>query len=341
MTQRRTRLTARDVKGAWAIIPTPAKSNASDWRATDTVDLDETARVVEALIKSGVDGILSLGTLGECAALTLAEKRAFIGTAVDAARGRVPIFAGTTGLNTRETIAQTRVARDLGADGTMVGPGMWNKPEANMAAQFYRDLAEAVPEMPICVYANSFVFKFDFPPPFWAQVAEIPQVISAKTASAATYLRDQRAAKGRIRLMPMDAEFYAAARLDPDTAVAFWSSSAACGPAPAVALRDFVEAAKRSGDWSQALALTDKMSAAILPTIAYGDWEQFQIHNTALEKGRMDAAGWMTAGPNRPPYHVVPEKIKEYGRIAGEAWAALQREYDPVVKKSRAAIGAI
>jgi trans-o-hydroxybenzylidenepyruvate hydratase-aldolase len=337
MTIRRTRLTAADVKGAWAIIPTPATSNASDWRSTDTVDLDETARVVEALIASGVDGILSLGTLGECAALSVAEKQAFIKTLVETARGRVPVFAGTTALGTREAIAQTRAAYDLGADGTMVGPGMWNKPDANMAAQFYRDLAEAVPEMPVCIYANSFVFKFDFPPPFWAQVAEIPQVICAKIASAATYLRDQKASKGRIRLMPMDAEFYAAARLDPETAVAFWSSSASCGPAPAVALRELVAAAKVSGDWSAALALTDKMTTAVLPTICYGDWEQFQIHNTALEKGRMDAAGWMVAGPNRPPYHVVPDRIKEFGRIAGESWAALQREYEPLVQKMREA----
>ena len=139
----------------------------------------------------------------------------------------------------------------------------------------------------------------------------------------------------------MDAEFYAAARLDPDTAVAFWSSSASCGPAPAIALREFIAEAKITGDWSKALSLTDKMGAAVLPTICYGDWEMFQIHNTALEKLRMDAAGWLHAGPNRPPYQLVPDKIKEYGRIAGESWAALQKEYDPVVKKLRATIGAI
>jgi trans-o-hydroxybenzylidenepyruvate hydratase-aldolase len=104
-------------------------------------------------------------------------------------------------------------------------------------------------------------------------VSELPQVISAKIASAGFYLRDQRASKRKIRLMPIDAEFYAAARLDPDTAVAFWSSSASCGPAPAIALREFVEQAKHTGDWSQALTLSDKMTAAALPTICYGDWE--------------------------------------------------------------------
>lgn len=328
MTQRKTRLTSDDIQGVWAIIPTPAKSNASDWRATDTVDLDETARATEAMIASGVNGILSLGTLGETSTLTWEEKRAFIATMVEVARGRVPIFAGTSTLSTRETIVQTRAALDLGADGTMIGPPMWNKPDVGMAVQFYRDIAEAVPGMPLCIYANSFVFKFEFPPPFWAQVAEIPQVVMAKTASAATYLRDLKASRGRIRLMPIDAEYYSAARLDPESAVAFWSSSASCGPAPVIALRDLVAAAKRTGDWSQARALTDKIGAAILPTIAYGDFNEFQIHNTALEKGRMDAAGWLRAGPNRPPHHVVPERIKEWGRLGGEAWAALQREYE-------------
>ena len=186
---RRTRLTADEIKGAWAIIPTPATIDASDWRATNTVDLDETARVVEAMIASGIDGILSLGTLGECATLNWEEKRGFIATMVETARGRVPIFAGTSTLSTRQTINETRGAFDLGADGTMIGPPMWNKPDVATAVQFFKDVADAVPGMAICAYANPFVFKFDFPPPFWAQVAAIPQVIMAKTASAGTYLR--------------------------------------------------------------------------------------------------------------------------------------------------------
>lgn len=325
--KRRDRLAAADIRGLWAIIPTPAKPNGSDWRATDTVDLDESARVTEAMIAAGVNGLLTLGTLGECPTLTCDEKRAFIGCIVEAARGRIPVFAGTTSLSTRETVRQTQVARDLGADGTMLGPPMWNKPDVGTAVQFFRDVAEAVPEIAICVYANPFVFKFDYPASFWAQVASIPQVVSAKTAGAGTYLRDLSASRGQIRLMPIDAEYYSAARLDPDSAVAFWSSSASCGPAPVIALRDLIAEAKRTGDWTRAKALHDRIGAAILPTIAYGDFNEFQMHNVALEKGRMDAAGWLKAGPNRPPHHVVPDRIRELGRLGGEAWAALQREF--------------
>jgi trans-o-hydroxybenzylidenepyruvate hydratase-aldolase len=322
-----TRLSVGDIKGAWAIMPTPATSTASDWRAQDTVDLDESARVVGALIDAGIDGILTLGTLGECGALSWAEKRSFMTTVAETARGRIPVFGGTTSLSTRDCVIQMREARDLGLDGTMCGPSMWNKPDVATAVQFYRDIAEAVPELAICIYANPFVFKFDFPTPFWGQVAAIPQVVSAKVAGYASLLRDLKASGGKIRFMPIDSEFYGAVRLAPEESCAFWSSGASCGPAPVIALRNMVEEARRSADWSRVAALSDEMASATLPIICYGNMTMFQEHNVSLEKGRMAAAGWMKPGPNRPPYQLAPDQVREYARIGGEAWAKLQRQY--------------
>src|SRR5882762_7678801 len=143
-------LTVGDIHGAWAIMPTPGKPDASDWRAEDTVDLDETARIVEALIAAGIDGILSLGTFGECSTLTWDEKRAFMAAVVETARGRVPYFGGTTSLNTRETVRQTRAAFDFGVDGTMLGPPMWCYPDLATTIQFYKDVAASCPDMAIC-----------------------------------------------------------------------------------------------------------------------------------------------------------------------------------------------
>ena len=140
-------LTAADVNGAWAIIPTPAKPGAESWKMEDTVDVDETARVVDGLIEAGIDAILSMGTLGECATLTWEEKQKFMSTLVETARGRVPVFVGTTTLNTRDTIRETRWAADLGADGTMLGLPMWCAMSVPGAVQFYRDVTEAVPNM--------------------------------------------------------------------------------------------------------------------------------------------------------------------------------------------------
>ncbi|WP_151446131.1 dihydrodipicolinate synthase family protein [Lacisediminimonas profundi] len=320
------RLTADDINGAWVIMPTPATDDASDWRATDTVDLDETARVVEALIASGVNGILSLGTFGEAATLTWEEKRDYIATVVETVRGRVPYFCGTTALNTREVVRQTRAALDIGADGTMLGVPMWCKMEVPTAVQFYKDVAEACPQAAIAVYANPEAFKFDFPRPFWAQVSQIPQVVTAKYLGIGMLDLDLTLAKN-LRFLPHEDDYYAAARIDPERMTAFWSSGAMCGPATAIALRDAVLQAKTDGDWVRAKEISDAMRRADATLFPKGDFSEFSKYNIGLEKERMNTAGWLKAGPCRPPYHVIPAEYLEGARKSGRAWAELHQRY--------------
>ena len=69
-------ITAKDLKGALAIMPTPAKPGAERLDATNTVDLDETARLAEALVRDGANGIMALGTMGECATTSQADYEA-------------------------------------------------------------------------------------------------------------------------------------------------------------------------------------------------------------------------------------------------------------------------
>lgn len=320
-------MTVDDVQGCWAIVPTPSKANASDWREENTVDLEETARMVDGLAKAGVNGILSLGTLGECATLTFEEKKAFIRTAVEAAAGRVPFFAGTTGLSTRDTIAQTRMASEQGADGTMLGIPMWCGADVPMAVQYFRDVAEACPDMAICIYANENAFKFSFPPPFWAQVAQIPQVITAKYASLARLLIDQAVSAKQIRFLPIDMDYYGAARMDPEFFTAFWTSGAVCGPELSIRFREEIIKAKETNDWTKAKQMSDEIAHATMPLIPKGDLVEFNRYNIGLEKAKMDEAGWIKAGPCRPPYTQVPEPYLEGARQAGRAWVALNEKY--------------
>ena len=71
-------LSAQDLRGLYAIPPTPAKPGADRWDATDTVDLDETVRLTEQLIRDGVSGFMVLGTTGECATLTREDYEAYV-----------------------------------------------------------------------------------------------------------------------------------------------------------------------------------------------------------------------------------------------------------------------
>lgn len=321
-------LSVKDINGAWAIMPTPAKPGAEDWRMTDSVDLDEVARVAEELVKSGVNGILSLGTFGEGASLTWEEKRQVIGTMVETVRGRVPYFCGTTSLNTRETIRQTKEAYDIGADGTMLGLPMWQICDTKSAVNFYRDVAEAVPDMSIAVYANPEAFKFDFPRPFWAQVADIPQVVTCKYIGVATLYLDLMLTKGKIRFLPIDMDYVPAARIDPENITAFWTSGTNCGPLPALSLRDEVIKAKKTGDWTKATELQNAILHTAQPLFPNGSFKEFSLYNVQLEKARFNAGGWMNAGPARPPYRfdTVPEAYLAGARLSGERWAELHKK---------------
>jgi trans-o-hydroxybenzylidenepyruvate hydratase-aldolase len=323
MPKKRSLMTVNDVQGAWAIMPTPAKPGSEDWRSEDTVDLDETARAVNALIDAGVDAIMSMGTLGESSTLTWEEKKAFMATLVESARGRVPIFVGTTTMGTRDTIALTRYAADIGADGTMLGLPMWCPASVPVAVRFYHDVAEACPDMAICVYANPEAFRFDYPPAFWAQMADIPQVITAKYIGLSTLLRDIGASKRRIRFLPINSDYYGAARMAPDFCTAFWSGGVVCGPAVVTVLRDEVTTAKKTGDWSRAEKLSQAQGAASALMFPPGGWREFSMYNIGLEKARADAGGWMRAGPCRPPYHLVPEPYLEGARRSGKQWNQL------------------
>ena len=319
-------LTVDDINGAWAIMPTPAKPGADDWRATDTVDLDETARVAEELVKAGVNGILTLGTFGEGASLTWEEKRKFMATMVETVRGRIPYFCGTTSLNTRETVRQTLEARDIGCDGTMLGLPMWQVADTPTAVQFYRDVASAAPDMAICVYANPEAFKFDFPRPFWAQVSQIPQVITAKYIGIGSLYMDLILTQRRIRFLPLDMDYVAAARIDPEFITAFWTSGTNCGPLPALHLRDAVIQAKKSGDWTRATELQNAILGTAQTLFPHGSFKEFSTYNVGLEKARFNAGGWMNAGPCRPPYHLVPEEYLAGARTSGQRWAELHKK---------------
>src|SRR5713226_10733348 len=176
-------LAGKDLKGVCVMPPTPCKPGADGWDATDSVDLDEAARMAEKLISGGVASIAACGTTGECAALLWDEKLAYIDTLVQVNRGRVLIFAGATALGTKESVRQMRGLKDIGADGAFLGLPLWQTPTLENSVQFFADLGEAIPDLPIMIYANAMFFKSQFPTEFWAGVAQkAPTVITTKIA---------------------------------------------------------------------------------------------------------------------------------------------------------------
>ncbi|WP_197052434.1 dihydrodipicolinate synthase family protein [Halobellus rufus] len=305
-------------------MPTPATPDADQPDASDTVDHEEAARAARALVDDGLDALMINGTFGEAATLTNTEWQEFTRTVVEAVDSDVPVVAGPTTLNTRDTIDRAKFARDIGADGIMLGRPMWCELSFEATIQFYRDVAEKVPELGIVVYHNPSAFKNTLTPDYWEALAEIPQVAAAKYGTIDAAYRDcVDAADGRIQMMTIEKDWFLANKWFPDQATACWSSSVACGPKPVVRLRNLL----LGGEIEAARDLTDRIEATYEPFFPK-DMQDFRRHTISLEKIRMNAAGYLEAGPTRPPYHVTPKRFLEGARESGRQWARLVEDID-------------
>lgn len=310
----RPKITGRDLRGVMAYPPTPALPGADRVDATDTVDLPETERMIHTLIADGVDAIALNGTLGECATLTLEEWKAFAACAAETARAAkpdLPLFVGTTTLNTRDTVARMRFLADLGVTGTLLGRPMWGSMVGPVMERFYRDVAEAVPELAITVYDNTAAFGGIIPRSVYRTLVQLPQVVAVKYAGGASvgfrYHNDMAHTGASFPLMPIETDWFPAWEMYGEELVGMaWSSTTACGPAPVLALRD----ALRAGRTDDARWLTERLRWAHEPFLVGQDFTEFSKYNIPLEKIRVNEAGYIHVGRCRPPYteDLVPEQ---------------------------------
>jgi trans-o-hydroxybenzylidenepyruvate hydratase-aldolase len=104
-------------------------------------------------------------------------------------------------------------------------------------------------------------------------------------------------------------------------------------------LRDEVAKAKKTGDWTKAKTISDDMRAADATLFPRSDFAEFSKYNIGLEKARMDEAGWLKAGPCRPPYTLVPDEYLAGARKSGKAWAALHTKYAKELRKAKTEAG--
>ena len=314
-------LTASDLRGLYAIIPTPARPGAQELDATDTVDLEETERLVNKLIRDGSRGLIVLGTTGECATLAQADYESFVDCVGRVVAKRVPLFVGATALGGHEVYRRLAFAQAHGADGTLLGLPMWQPCTIDMAVKYYAAVSRAFPKLAIMVYANMRAFRFNFPLEFWSAVVKAaPTVTSAKSSRPQGLNELIAASERRVNFMPIDmtvAEFYS---ISPQTTTACWATAAAMGPQPAVALMDAIQ----RKDEQRIKQLNDGIQWAnepILPMLEKP--ELFASYNIQVEKVRIESAGYCRPGPMRPPYDVFPEEYAAAARECGRRWAEL------------------
>lgn len=157
----------------------------TQFRADQSLDLAATAKHMEALIQSGVAGVIVAGSLGESQTLDGAERRSLVAEAVKTAAGRVPILSGVAEMSTAAACQYVRDCEKLGASGFMVMPAMVYKADATEAENHFRRVGAAT-NLPWMLYNNPVGYYVDISATQFAKLADIPNLVALKESSANT-----------------------------------------------------------------------------------------------------------------------------------------------------------
>ena len=147
-----------------------------------SLDLDATAAHADALIKSGVNGMIFLGSLGENQPMTGEEKRCVIEAMVKAVNGRIPVLSGVAESSTAEAVRYVHDVEKLGADGVMLMPAMLYKGDPNETLTHFRTVAKST-GLPIMIYNNPISYANDITPELFAQLATQKNFVALKESS--------------------------------------------------------------------------------------------------------------------------------------------------------------
>lgn len=137
---------------------------------------------VEFQIKKGIHGLVPVGTTGECATLSYEEHNRVVEIVVDAAKGRVPVLAGTGSNSTWEAIMLTKHAKEAGADGALIVVPYYNKPTQAGLYAHYKKIAEEV-DLPIVIYNIPSRTGVNMLPETMAKLAKLPNLVGVKEAT--------------------------------------------------------------------------------------------------------------------------------------------------------------
>ncbi len=146
------------------------------------LDLDSAAKLVEHMIAGGVEGLVVSGSTGEAATTTFEERRTLWAFVHQQARGRAWVVAGTGTNSTADSIANTRLAEELGLDGAMVVTPFYNKPTPKGQVAHFRAVAEST-RLPLLLYNVPSRTGTNTRPETLAQVQDLANVKAVKEAS--------------------------------------------------------------------------------------------------------------------------------------------------------------
>ena len=162
------------LKGSLVALVTP-------FHESGEVDYDSLESLVQWHIDEGTNGIVSVGTTGESATLSIEEHLEVIKKTVEYASGKIPIIAGTGANSTQEAVDLTRESQVLGADYSLLVTPYYNKPTQAGLIKHYEKIASAI-DTPQILYNVPTRTACDLIPASVDVLAKIPNIVGIKEA---------------------------------------------------------------------------------------------------------------------------------------------------------------
>ena len=166
---------AVEIKGIIPPILTPMNDDES-------INVAELRNQVDRMIEGGVHALFPFGTNGEGYILNAKEKQLVLETVIEQCNGRVPVYAGTGCISTKETIEQSRMAQAAGADVLSIITPSFAAASQDELYEHYRAVAKAV-DMPIVLYNIPARTGNALAPATVGRLAQIENIVAAKEAS--------------------------------------------------------------------------------------------------------------------------------------------------------------
>ncbi|HDR1822569.1 TPA: 4-hydroxy-tetrahydrodipicolinate synthase [Pasteurella multocida] len=161
--------------GSIVAIVTPMDSSGE-------IDFVRLKSLVEHHIAAGTDAIVSVGTTGEAATLSIDENVKTILKTVEFADGRIPVIAGAGANATSEAIVMTKLLNDSGVAGCLSVVPYYNKPTQEGMYQHFKAIAECT-DLPQILYNVPSRTGSDLLPETVARLAKINNIVAIKEAT--------------------------------------------------------------------------------------------------------------------------------------------------------------
>ena len=164
-----------EIRGSIVALVTPMHADGA-------VDWERLRKLVDWHVEQGTHAIVAVGTTGESATLGFEEHDLVIREVISAARGRVPVIAGTGANSTEEAIRLTRDARRDGADACLLVTPYYNKPTQEGLYRHHLAIAEAV-DIPQILYNVPGRTACDMLPETVERLGHIDNIVGIKEAT--------------------------------------------------------------------------------------------------------------------------------------------------------------